>query len=216
MTASADGEGADNERTSSTCHLEQENDSIIRAIKARAATLLRMPVACVEPLQAVKYGARQEYKPHFDYFPRDSDYFEHTTHHGYVDEDGNEQPNQRLYTLFVYLNEPDEEHLACAGGTIFPECNYEIIPKKGMAVLFHNTDQQGREDPMALHGGAPNQCASRAYTKYGLNIWVRAFPMPGAVAHENTEARDYLASVPTCAPCASVHAQVRCASDSHA
>ena len=207
--ASKGGDAVDGDRTSSTCHLATAHDNIIQAIEKRAATLLRTPAACVEPLQVVKYGAQQQYKPHFDYFPEKSDYFVANTHHGYVDEDGREHPNQRLYTLFVYLNQPDAAHTACAGGTVFPECNYEIIPKKGMAVLFHNLDERGREDTMALHGGARNRCSSRGFTKYGLNIWVRAFPYPSSAGAP--PAAGYLASVPACQPCDKVHPQVRCA-----
>ena len=206
--ASPKGDLEDADRTSSTCHLNSAQDQVVQAIENRAATLLRMPRGCVEPLQVVKYGAQQQYKPHFDYFPRDSEYFVSNTHHGYVDAAGRERPNQRLYTLFVYLNQPDAAHRACAGGTVFPECNLEIIPKTGMAVLFHNMDELGQEDPMALHGGAINRCASQSYTKYGLNIWVRAFPYPHSDG--TTDPARYLGSVPACPPCRTVHPQVRC------
>ena len=58
-------------------------------------------------------------------------------------------------------------------------------------------------------GGARNRCSSRGFTKYGLNIWVRAFPYPSSAGAP--PAAGYLASVPACQPCDKVHPQVRCA-----
>lgn len=193
------------DRTSSTCYLPGE-DPIVRAVQARAAALLHVPASHSEPLQLTRYRKDQEYKPHFDYFEPGTE-AHRDTDHGYLDSAGEPVPNQRVTTLFVYLTEPPPEGRACAGGTVFPECGYEVVPTKGAAVLFHNVDEIGREDPTALHGGVVNRCDDDTYTKIGLNIWFRRMPwtsMPGLSAPK------HLQTVQACAPCDSVHPLVRC------
>lgn len=165
-------------RTSSTCALRHSEDDVVARIERRAAVVARLPVANVEPLQLTRYGANQQYGTHYDWFDPDAPGFAATTDHGYRDAQGAPVPNQRAVTLFVYLTEPSETHIECAGGTAFPSCSFEVVPKAGSAVLFHNYDELGNEDRKADHGGLPNRCADGSYVKMGLNIWIRRFPWP--------------------------------------
>ena len=194
------------DRSSSTCFLDKEQHPVIAAIQDRAAALVHLPPSSCEPLQLTRYKSNQEYKPHFDYFEPGTNAFKDTDQ-GYLDHGGKPVPNQRVVTLFVYLTEPPQRGKTCAGGTVFPECGYEVVPTKGLAVLFHNVDEIGIEDPTALHGGVINRCDSELYTKIGLNIWFRRLPWPD---HSEIEPARYLSHTPACAPCKSVHPLVRC------
>lgn len=196
------------DRTSNTCFLGRSETETVQRIQDRAATLVRLPSANIEPLQLTRYRTNQEYKPHFDYFAPGTQAFKSDTFHGYLDENGEEIPNQRMYTLFVYLTEPDPEYRKCAGGTVFPECNYEVMPTKGMAALFHNFDDLGEVDPTALHGGVVNRCKAEDYTKVGMNIWIRRLPWPGN--DESVTPATYVTTTPECQSCKTVHPKVRC------
>lgn len=170
------------DRTSYTCHLKRSEDEIVKKIEKRASALTRMPSINIEPFQITRYQPGQQYKSHFDWFDPGSVSYKTETCHGYLDENNKEVPNQRMITMFVYLTEPTPEDMECAGGTVFPNCkNIEVIPKKGMAVLFHNHDDIGHEDQQALHGGLLNRCQTANYTKLGINIWIRKLPYQGDV-----------------------------------
>lgn len=170
------------DRTSYTCHLKRSEDEIVQKIEKRTSALTRMPCVNIEPFQLTRYQSGQQYKPHFDWFDPGSVSYKTETYHGYLDENDNEVSNQRMITMFIYLTEPTPKDMECAGGTVFPNCkNIEVIPKKGMAVLFHNHDDIGHEDHQALHGGLLNRCQTANYTKLGMNIWIRKLPYRGDV-----------------------------------
>jgi hypothetical protein len=196
------------DRTSNTCFLGRSETDTVRRIQDRAATLARLPSANIEPLQLTRYRTNQEYKPHFDYFEPGTQAFRSDTDHGYLDSQGNPVPNQRVITLFVYLTEPAPAQRSCAGGTVFPECNYEVMPTKGAAALFHNFDDVGEVDPTALHGGVVNRCRAEDYVKVGMNIWIRKLPWPGN--DNSVEPKTYIQESPPCESCKSVHSAIRC------
>ena len=151
-------------RTSTTSHISQAEDNIVQNIEARAAALVRVPVSHVEPLQVVRYQKGQKYEAHHDYLDLTE-----------------KNANQRTVTLFVYLRTPSAPPgEACGAGTVFPNCKFEVRPSRGLAVLFHNVDEDGVEDPTTLHGGVTNLCAGTSGEKIGLNIWIRRYPFPHA------------------------------------
>jgi len=165
------------DRTSKTCYLEKSENAAVRHAEERVASLLRLPLSHVEQIQLTQYPPRASYPPHHDWFPPGHA----ETNHGYINtQNGQNVPNQRLATMFVYLSVPPPVHRDCAGGTVFPKCqDLEVLPlERGTAVLFLNLDSGGQEDMSSLHAGAMNRCKNGTYIKYGLNIWVRRFPEP--------------------------------------
>lgn len=118
-----------NERTSEGVFFRRSETELITRIEQRIAHFLDWPADRGEGLQVLRYGVGQEFKPHHDFFTYAA-------------------PSQRVATLLIYLNDPDE-----GGSTIFPDVNLEIFPKKGHAVFF------SYDRPYAytrtLHGGSP-------------------------------------------------------------
>ncbi len=131
----------DGTRTSSGMFLPSRGcDSIVSAIEQRIAVATQIPLAHGENLQILHYGVGGEYRPHYDYFDRETAAGAACIQRG----------GQRIATLIIYL------HTTEAGGeTIFPLLNLKIMPKKGDALLFYSCFPSGKEDPLTLHGGAP-------------------------------------------------------------
>lgn len=132
------GEEENADRTSQGMFFERGESELIARIEARLAHLLDWPVENGEGLQILRYGVGAEYKPHYDYFdPR---------------EPGTpsilQRGGQRVGTVVMYLNEPE-----AGGGTVFPDVQFECLPRKGHAVFF----SYGSPHPStrSLHGGTP-------------------------------------------------------------
>jgi len=108
-----------------------------------------------ESLQVVRYKSGEEYTPHHDFVspPINNRY----------------QPT-RFATLLIYLND-----VKGGGETRFPRAvnNYnaeglEITPKRGTAVLFYNTLEDGNFDDLSQHGG--NKVLKG--NKWLANLWI--------------------------------------------
>ena len=115
-------------------------DRTVRKIERRIADLTHYPVENGESIQILRYKKGGEYQPHFDYFPRSTLGGASALSRG----------GQRVATVIMYLKAP-----SAGGETIFPRANLSIVPKKGTALLFYNCLENGQEDPLSLHGGAP-------------------------------------------------------------
>ena len=112
----------------------------LKFLERQASDLTKLPIANGEGLQVLRYGTGGEYQPHYDYFLPSQPGGVETLRRG----------GQRVATLIVYLNEPEE-----GGETIFPIAKISVTPKKGSAVLFYNVTEDGVEDEKSFHGGAP-------------------------------------------------------------
>jgi len=158
-------------------------------LKDRAWRLLRLSGPYDEPMadgfQVLRYQMKQAYVPHMDSFPIGSS------------QDHNWDPaaggTNRFATLFVYLSDVEEGGQTVfpkadrLGGPaevpeharqLFPKKSWEsdmvelcytrlsVQPKKGNAILFYS-QQGGRVDPMAQHGGCPVLNG----TKWAANLW---------------------------------------------
>jgi len=128
------------DRTSEGTHFRRAENELITRIETRIAQLTGCPVENGEPIQVLHYNPGAEYKPHFDYFdPADS---------------GNRQVlamgGQRVATLIMYLND-----VPAGGSTVFPEIGLDVLPRRGHAVFFAYSNDEGRLDPRSLHGGSP-------------------------------------------------------------
>jgi prolyl 4-hydroxylase len=93
-----------------------------------------------EPIQVLHYTPGAEYKPHHDYFD--------------PVQPGNDRVlamgGQRVATLIMYLNDVE-----AGGSTVFPRLGLDVLPRRGAAVYFANTQESGEIDARTLHGGSP-------------------------------------------------------------
>ncbi|AXI11195.1 2OG-Fe(II) oxygenase [Oceanobacillus zhaokaii] len=121
-------------RTSSGMFFEGNEHGILTKIEKRVSSIMNIPVEHGEGLQILKYTPGQEYKAHFDYFSAAS----------------NASQNNRISTLVMYLNDVEQ-----GGETFFPELNFSVSPRKGMAVYFEYFYADHNLNERTLHGGAP-------------------------------------------------------------
>jgi prolyl 4-hydroxylase len=121
----------------------------VRAINLRIARATGTAVECGEPLQVLRYGPDQEYRPHFDAIPG--------------------MDNPRALTALVWLNDDYS-----GGETLFEDLGLSERGRTGDLLLFSNTLPDGSPDPRVRHSGAP----VAAGLKYLASRWIRARP-PG-------------------------------------
>lgn len=119
----------------------------VHALNRRIAAATGTEVAQGESLQVLRYRPRQEYKAHFDAVAGD--------------------PNQRILTVLVYLNEGYE-----GGETLFLRTGLSFKGEKGDALLFRNAHADGRADELTQHAGLP----VTAGEKLIASRWIRARP----------------------------------------
>lgn len=132
------GEEINADRTSQGMFFQRGESELVRRIDARIAKLVNWPEVNGEGIQVLQYVPGTEYKPHYDYF----DPAEPGTPTILL------RGGQRVGTVVMYLSEPDN-----GGGTVFPDVQLTVAPKRGNAVFF----SYDRADPSTrtLHGGAP-------------------------------------------------------------
>lgn len=146
-------------RTSSDVGLRRGENALIARIEARLEALLQWPADCCEGLQVVRYGVADEYRPHFDWIDPDvPGLSQHLAVGG-----------QRLATLILYLND-----VAAGGATSFPATGLSVMPRKGNALFFRNTDVQGVPEQRSLHAGDPVLKG----VKFIANKWLRERTFP--------------------------------------
>lgn len=97
-----------------------------------------------EPLLILRYRPGQQYRRHFDAIPGAA--------------------NQRFKTALVYLNADYE-----GGETEFGRIGLMFRGQKGDAIVFRNTIEDSRADPLAEHAGMP----VIGGTKYLASRWIR-------------------------------------------
>ena len=103
-------------RTSRDVMLQRRETEIIARIEARLAALTQWPVERSEGLQVLRYGAGDEYRPHFDWISSDLPGLR-----GHMATGG-----QRLAMFVLYLSQVES-----GGGTSFPSIGLQVMPKKG-------------------------------------------------------------------------------------
>ena len=146
-------------RTSENCWIVHNANETVHEVSKRFSILVQMPIRNAEQYQLVYYKKGAEYKPHFDSFDYETD-----------DGKKNWEPGgQRMITVIAYLNDVEE-----GGETGFPELGINIPPKKGDAVVFHNTVSNDAHthpkiNPRSLHGGMPVIKGE----KWMVNLWFR-------------------------------------------
>jgi len=138
-------------RTSSTCMLN-ESDSDVLSIKQRISDFLKVDIKKGQQLEGQLYEPGQFFKPHCDWFEGDS-YINHALSSG-----------NRTHTFMIYLNEPEE-----GGETNFPELDQSIKPKKGMALVWENLNEDGSGNYNFIHEGSEVKKGK----KYIITSWWR-------------------------------------------
>ncbi|MDT9600274.1 2OG-Fe(II) oxygenase [Sphingosinicella rhizophila] len=128
-------------------------DVAIHALNRRIAAASGTEPGQGEPLQLLRYQAGGEYRAHMDALPG--------------------EPNQRIATLLVHLNEDYE-----GGETRFVRTGLCYKGRTGDALLFANVGADGRADPLSEHAGLPVTSGE----KFIASRWIRArafaFPPP--------------------------------------
>ncbi|MFT3719651.1 2OG-Fe(II) oxygenase [Pseudorhodoferax sp.] len=132
------GEEINVDRTSDGMFFQRAETDLIARIEERIARLLCWPVQNGEGLQVLRYGPGAEYKPHYDYFDPGEPGTATILRRG----------GQRVATLVMYLAEPEG-----GGGTVFPDAQLEVAPKRGNAVFF--SYERPHPSTRTLHGGSP-------------------------------------------------------------
>ena len=143
-------------RTSERAWLAHQVDPLVHEIAERIAALVGLPLDHAEPLQVLRYGPGQEYRPHYDAYDLTTDKGRLYTARG----------GQRLVTALVYLGD-----VAGGGATAFPRLGLAVTPRRGRLLLFHNC-RPGTDalDPRTSHQGLPPARGD----KWAFNLWFHA------------------------------------------
>lgn len=120
----------------------------VQAINRRIAAATGTAETQGEPLTVLRYGPGQQYRPHLDTLPHES--------------------NQRALTAILYLNEGYQ-----GGETVFPLLGITISPATGDLLVFDNVDMRGMPEPASRHAGLP----VKAGNKWIATRWVRMRPV---------------------------------------
>lgn len=128
-------------------------DAFIRKIQRRFDDLLGIDERQGETVQGQRYEPGQEFKPHTDWFPLGTKYWEVEKCCG-----------QRSITAMVYLNEVEE-----GGTTDFVHLGLSFEPKPGVLLVWNNARPDGEPNPDTVHAGRPVVKGS----KYVLTKWYR-------------------------------------------
>eukprot|EP00029_Vermamoeba_vermiformis_P013432 TRINITY_DN834_c0_g1_i1.p1 TRINITY_DN834_c0_g1~~TRINITY_DN834_c0_g1_i1.p1 ORF type:complete len:161 (-),score=45.82 TRINITY_DN834_c0_g1_i1:74-556(-) len=128
-------------------------DDVVQALERRIAEWSHIPQENGEAFYLLRYENGQEYKPHMDWFALNADapYW--------IGRSG-----QRMATVLTYLADVEE-----GGETIFPRLGLEIKPRKGDAILWYNTNLEGKTEDFTLHGSKPVISG----TKWAMTKWLR-------------------------------------------
>jgi len=130
------------------------NDSILKSIEQRIASVTGLPMENGENLHVLHYSVGGEYQPHYDYFNPSTPGGAECLSRG----------GQRVASFIMYLNTPE-----AGGATIFPRAHIQVTPVRGDAILFYNCTPNGMVDPESFHGGAP----VIAGEKWIMTKWIR-------------------------------------------
>jgi prolyl 4-hydroxylase len=149
------GDTLNRDRTSDGMFFTRAENATVQRIEARAAKLLRWPVANFEGLQVLRYRRGAQYRPHYDYFDPAEPATPALLARG----------GQRVATLIMYLQQPKG-----GGATIFPDASISVPPLRGSAVFFSYAE--ANPDSLSLHGGEPVEAGE----KWIATLWLRQQP----------------------------------------
>lgn len=145
-----------NFRTSESCDLDRWSPDV-RPIDERMAALIGVPPENGETMQGQRYAPGQQFRPHFDWFNENQEYWAAMKASG----------GQRTWTTMIYLNAVEE-----GGATWFPQAGLRVAPKRGMLLAWNNMKPDGSPNTATLHEGSPVVKG----VKYVITKWFREFP----------------------------------------
>ena len=125
----------------------------VHVLNRRIAAATGTDVRQGEALQVLRYRPGQEYRPHMDAVAG--------------------EPNQRILTALVYLNEDYE-----GGETAFLRTGLSFKGRKGDALVFRNALPDGRADEMAQHAGLPVTAGEKLIASRWIRARTFSFPPP--------------------------------------
>lgn len=151
-------------RTSTFYEFKHRADPTIRTIEQRVADLLGCWIHQLESLQLVRYLPGEFFGVHHDLG-------ELLENDEVLLPPKNLLVKRRLVTLFVYLNDLEENQ---GGETYFPKCDdLRVRPTKGKALVWSNITSNGSPEFDTIHAGeVVYESDGKQSAKYGLNIWV--------------------------------------------
>jgi len=131
-----------------------------KAIDERMEQVTGYPVDHFSDFQLNLYsGDKAMIAPHYDELPSNS--------------------MKQMATMTIFLNHVDEES---GGEIVFPSSNppIKIKPKKGMAVVHHNLNENNFVDPTSVHAELPFTVKNNGDLKWTAKRWVYVEPIsPG-------------------------------------
>jgi prolyl 4-hydroxylase len=128
-------------------------DAVVAAINRRIAALTDTGYDQGEPLQLLRYRRGNEYRAHVDTLPG--------------------EPNQRLFTVIVYLTEGYE-----GGETVFPRTGLRVKGRLGDALVFRNLTLGDQPDPLTQHAGLPVASGEKMIATRWIRIDRFSYPPP--------------------------------------
>jgi prolyl 4-hydroxylase len=137
---------------------------LIARIEKRIERITGIPAENGEGIQLLRYRPGAQHTPHFDFlFPGIE-----------KNRKSIERSGQRIATLIMYLN-----NVEAGGETLFTECGFSVLPRKGNALYFQYGNRLGQTDTASAHAGTP----VLAGEKWIATKWLhpRRFITPGAV-----------------------------------
>ncbi|MEO6040268.1 MAG: 2OG-Fe(II) oxygenase [Croceibacterium sp.] len=130
-------------------------DPFVKRIQRRIDDLLGIDPAHGETVQGQRYLPGQQFKPHTDWFPAGTAYWDQEKARG----------GQRSFTAMAFLNAVE-----AGGETAFARLGLSFAPKPGALLVWNNADLEGRPNPFTVHAGTPVERG----VKYIVTKWYRA------------------------------------------
>lgn len=131
------------------------NDPFVKQMQRKIDDFLGFDPRHGETIQGQRYMPGQQFKPHSDWFPPGTSYWDQEKNRG----------GQRVYTAMAYLNVVEE-----GGETDFPHLGLSFEPRQGTLLMWNNTTPEGIVNPWTIHAGTPVVKG----TKYVITKWYRA------------------------------------------
>jgi hypothetical protein len=149
------GQTHDSARDNSAIEFQlPQMDLVLEVLRTRISAVTRLPVPIFEPIQVLRYGVGEQFRPHHDFLdPNIPEFAENLRLYG-----------QRIATVLVYLNDKYS-----GGETVFEKLGISFRGSRGDALFFTNVDRAGLPDPLTTHAGRP----PTAGEKWVISQWIR-------------------------------------------